>query len=359
MKFLIKFLKFRKLYNYFIILALLNVFFSTAKANTKIFYVDDIEISTPFEINFDKNEIIEEGFIKAFNQLILTIIKSKDHLKLENISLKQIKGTVETFSIKEEKFVDEIYYIKIKVSFNKKSIFDLLENQNIFPSLPIKKNIVFIPIKIDDDKNEIQIFSENVLYKNWNNNKKKYHLLNYILPTVDLEDYNLIIKNIKNIENFDFSKIAKKYNLQDYIISIIFKKNKNLKLLNIININNKEDLKQIKFKNINFKKQEQINKFIEDLKIIFEDHWKYENEINTSLKLLLTISIENSNNIRVKDFEQKLNDIDLINNFYIYKFDNKNNFYKIIFNGSRNKFLQTMKILNYKFETNKKIWVTK
>ena len=140
MKFLIKFLK---LYNYFIILALLNVFFSTAKANTKIFYVDDIEISTPFEINFDKNEIIEEGFIKAFNQLILTIIKSKDHLKLENISVKQIKGTVETFSIKEEKFVDEIYYIKIKVSFNKKKIFDLLENQNIFPSLPIKKKYRF------------------------------------------------------------------------------------------------------------------------------------------------------------------------------------------------------------------------
>ena len=40
-------------------------------------------------------------------------------------------------------------------------------------------------------------------------------------------------------------------------------------------------------------------------------------------------------------------------------FDNQNNFYKIIFNGSRNKFLKTMANLNYEFETNKKIWVVK
>ncbi len=359
MKFFIKIFKLKNLYIYFLVLALLNIFFSTAKANTKIFSIDDIEISTPFEINFDKNEIIEEGFVQAFNELILSIIKSKDQSKLDKISLSQIKGTVETFSIKEEKFINEIYYVKINVSFNKDSVFDLLENQNIFPSIPVKKNIVFIPININEDKNEIKIFSENIFYRNWNKNKKKFHLLNYILPTTDIEDYNLIKKNIKNIENFDFSQIVYKYNLQDYIVSIIYNKNQNIKLLNKININNKIDLKHIKFKNINFNKEDQINKFIDDLKIIFEDRWKHENEINTSIKLLLTVSIKNHNNIRIKEFEKKLNDLDLINKFYIYKFDNQNNFYKIIFNGSRNKFLQTMTNLNYEFETNKKIWIVK
>ena len=42
-------------------------------------------------------------------------------------------------SIKEEKFVNEIYYLTLNVSFNKKNIFDLLEAKNVFPSLPIKK----------------------------------------------------------------------------------------------------------------------------------------------------------------------------------------------------------------------------
>ena len=48
---------------------------------------------------------------------------------------------IETFSIKEEKFVNQIYYLTLNVSFNKKKIFDFLERKNIFPSLPIKKNI--------------------------------------------------------------------------------------------------------------------------------------------------------------------------------------------------------------------------
>ena len=127
MKLFLKFFKLSNLYSYFLVLALLNIFFSTANANTKIFTIDDIEISAPFEINFNKNQIIEEGFVQAFNQLILSIIKSKDNRKLKNISLSQIKGTIETFSIKEEKFINEIYHVKMNVSFNKKSIFNILE----------------------------------------------------------------------------------------------------------------------------------------------------------------------------------------------------------------------------------------
>ena len=47
---------------------------------------------------------------------------------------------IETFSIKEEKFIDEIYYLVMNVSFNKKNIFDLLESKNVFPSLSVKKD---------------------------------------------------------------------------------------------------------------------------------------------------------------------------------------------------------------------------
>ena len=47
---------------------------------------------------------------------------------------------IETFSIKEEKFIDEIYYVNIGVSFNKKKVFRFLEEKNVFPSIPIKKD---------------------------------------------------------------------------------------------------------------------------------------------------------------------------------------------------------------------------
>ena len=155
MKIISKLYKSRFLYNFFLILALINIFFSTEKSHAKTFSINDIEISTPFEINFNKNEIINEGFVEAFNELIFSIVQSKDQLKLKNISINQIKGMIETFSIKEEKFIDEIYYLTLDVSFNKKNIFDLLESKNIFPSLPVKKDFLFIPVFIDQNKNQV------------------------------------------------------------------------------------------------------------------------------------------------------------------------------------------------------------
>ena len=64
---------------------------------------------------------------------------------------------IETFSIREEKFVDETYFVSLGVSFNKKKVFDFLEKKNIFPSIPIRKKILFIPVIIDENKKRIVI----------------------------------------------------------------------------------------------------------------------------------------------------------------------------------------------------------
>ena len=45
---------------------------------------------------------------------------------------------IESFTIKEEKFIDQIYYVNLGVTFNKK-VFSYLENNNIFPSIPKKE----------------------------------------------------------------------------------------------------------------------------------------------------------------------------------------------------------------------------
>ena len=359
MKFNFQIFKSRKLYIYFWFLALLNIFFSTDYVQAKTFSINDIEISTPFEINFNKNEIIDDGFMKAFDQLILSIAQTKDQKKLQKIPLYLIKGMIETFSIKEEKFIDDKYYLILNVSFNKKGVFNLLESKNISPSLPLKKNIFFIPIIIEEEKNEIQIYSESYLFNNWNLDNKKFHLLNYILPTEDLEDFNFIKNNSKNLENYDFEEIIKKYNLNDYIIMIVFKNDKEIRVLNKINFNGTIDLKNLKFQNLNLNDEVEAKKFIKDLKEVYENYWKTKNQINTSVKLNLKISIDNSDSSKISQFEEILGNIDLIYNFYIYKFDNKNNIYKIIFNGPPDRFLKIMKNKNYEFDTQNQIWSLK
>ena len=99
------------LYIFFIFLSLIIFFFSTEKLQAKTFNVENIEISEPFEIDFDKNKVIDNGFKEAFEQLTSLIIKSTDQKKIDEIKLNRIKGMIETFTIKEEKFVNEIYYV--------------------------------------------------------------------------------------------------------------------------------------------------------------------------------------------------------------------------------------------------------
>ena len=359
MRFNIKLFNYRRLYIHFCFLALLNIFFSTENIQAKTFLINDIEISTPFEIDFDKNNIIDEGFLQAFDMLVLSIVQTKDQKKLNKTPLSLIKGMIETFSIKEEKFIDEIYYLSLNVSFNKKKILNLMEKKNIFPSPPVEKNIFFLPIIVDRDSDDISIFSENYIFNNWNSNNQKYHLLRYILPTEDLEDFNLIKRNSKYLESYNFSEIIKKYNLDEYIIAIIFKENNMIKVLNKINFNQQENFKNISFQNLNIDNDQEANKLIESLKIIYENYWKSENEINTSVKISLTISINNNDNSKISKFEEILNDMDLVYDFSIYKFDNKDSFYKIIFNGSPEHFIKIMKNKNYKLDIQNQIWIIK
>ena len=349
----------KNLYIFFIILSLNIFFFSTVKLYAKAFEVENIEISEPFEINFDKNEIIDAGFKIAFNELISLITDSNDQKKIKNIRLNEIKSMIETFSIKEEKFINEIYYVNLGVLFNKKKIFNFLENKNIFPSIPNRKKFLFIPIIIDEDKKDLLIFSNNLIFSEWNNYNQSYNLIQYILPTEDLEDLRILKKNYENIEEYDFKDITNKYFLNDSIVLLVFKNKNELRTLSRITINDEVSLKNRSFLDINLNSLNQTINVINNLKTNYEDHWKKSNRINTSIKLSLNVQIDTKNNYKVADFEKKLGQIDLIYDYFITKFNKDNAIYEIIFNGTTNNFLKIMSENNFYFNTQNKIWILK
>ena len=132
-----------------------------------------------------------------------------------------------------------------------------------------------------------------------------------------------------------------------------------LRVLSRITYNNNVVLKNDSFFLKNISDQEQIKKLIKELKIVYEDHWKKINQINTSIKLLLNIKINNEHNGIISNFEKDLDDLDLINNFFITKFDKNFTYYQVIFNGTPSAFLKTMKEKNYYFDTQNKIWSIK
>ena len=354
-----KIFHFKILYIFFIILSLIIFFFSTIKANSKAFEVYDIDISKPFEINFDKNEVLNEGFKKAFYKLISLIVNSTDKKKIDNVNLNEIKGMIETFSIKEENFIDEIYNVNLGVSFNKKKVSKYLEKKNIFPSIPKRNQFLFIPIVIDENNNDLLIFDRNKVFSEWNIDKKSYHLIDYILPTADLEDLNLIKSRYENIEQYDFKEVTDKYNLKDSIIALIFKNKNNIRVLSRIRIKDNVILINQSFMEINFDDRSELNSIINSLKTVYEDYWKVSNQINTSIKLPLSIKINADNYDQISDFERVLIDTDLIYDFFIIKFDKNFIYYQVIFNGTPSVFLKTMKNYNYNFDTQNAIWKIK
>ena len=74
----------KRLYIFFSTLALIIFFFSTEVVKAKSFEINDIEISQPFEINFDKNKVIDLGFKNAFFELTYSLIKSSDFKKIDS-----------------------------------------------------------------------------------------------------------------------------------------------------------------------------------------------------------------------------------------------------------------------------------
>ena len=350
---------YRTIFIFFTFLFLLIFFFSTGKARAKAFEITDVEISKPFEMGFNKNKVIDEGFRKAFNKLILLIVNSSNQKKIDNIKLNEIKFMIESFSIKEEQFINEIYYLNFGVSFNRKKIFKFLESKNIFPSIPNRNKLLYLPIVIEEDKKNLFIFTNNKIFKEWNKFSEKHHLIEYVLPTEDLEDLEIIKQKYDFLEQYDFNEIINKYYLNDAIISLIFKNKNKIRVLSRLKIKDDIFLKNRSFIGLDLNNPNHIEKVIKSLKIDFEDHWKDVNQVNTSIKLPLRIKVRSSNEKIISVFENILEETDLIYDYFIKKFDNQYIVYEIIYNGTPDIFLKSMSDKKLNFDIQEKDWILK
>ena len=354
-----KFYKLLNVYIYFISFSLLIVFFSTTYSNANAFRVSKIEISSPFELNFEKNNVIDKGFQTSFSDLISMITTSGDRKKIKNVSIKEIKGMIDSFTISDEKFINNEYFANLETTFNKKKILKFLENKNIFPSIPQRNKVLLFPILIETKNNNIYLFNNNIFYDKWNEQKNSYDLLDYLLPSEDIEDLIELQKISKDIETYDFSNLINKYDIKDNIILIIYKESNRIRTLSKINLNN-----SLKIQNKNYPKLDVLNNndfsnIVENLKQLYEDQWKKNNEINTSIKLPLTISINSKKTKKIIELEQVLYSLDLVSDFSILNFNSEIIQYKITYNGTPNIFLNDMKEKNLELEMKNNMWILK
>ncbi len=266
---------------------------------------------------------------------------------------------IDSFTISDEKFINNEYFANLETTFNKKKILKFLENKNIFPSIPQRNKVLLFPILIETKNNNIYLFNNNIFYDKWNEQKNSYDLLDYLLPSEDIEDLIELQKISKDIETYDFSNLINKYDIKDNIILIIYKESNRIRTLSKINLNNSLKIQNKNYPKLDVSNNNDFSNIVENLKQLYEDQWKKNNEINTSIKLPITISINSKKTKKIIELEQVLYSLDLVSDFSILNFNSEIIQYKINYNGTPNIFLNDMKEKNLELEMKNNMWILK
>ena len=94
------------------------------------------------------------------------------------------------------------------------------------------------------------MFSENIFYNKWLNERKSHSQLDYILPVDDLDDIRIIKEKFNFIEDYDFKEIINKYSINSYIIALIYNDESKYKVLSKIDLNGELIIDNQKFEMI-------------------------------------------------------------------------------------------------------------
>ena len=347
------------LYIFFIFLTFNFVEFSTKEALAKTFVVSKIEVEEKYNLNFNKLKVIDRGFKMAFRDISQMILERKDLDKIRNTQIDDIKKLIESFSILDEKFVNEKYKSIMEVEFNKKKLIKFLDSKNITLSLPKKIDVFLIPVLVDLETDKFNYLNENIFVKNWENVEKNYFQITYVIPNEDVEDYLSIKNNLQDIENYDFKKILKKYYSENFIIMIIFKRKNNIKFYSKINFDDKFEILSKNFIDKNIDNETDLNSMILNIKNKYEDNWKSINKMNSSTSVTIRLSVNSNNTKKSLKLEKALDNLDFVIRYNVEKFDSNVITYKVYYSSNPKRFLKDILSYDINIDTSSTNWKIK
>ncbi len=322
------------------IICILIIFFKTGNvlSENNIFYVNNIEINTN-SLKSRKSQI-NQAFRKGFDELTDRLLLKKDYKNLSNLNLDSIKKLISYYQIiSPETKEDKI--IKFNISFDKSRMHDLFYKRNIFYSDAINSEVVFFPLLKTEGK--YFIYNNNYFYEKWNDEKFK-DLTSYTLPVESIESIEKINFNLNNIYNLEVSDFFNEFEKSNIIFANIeiFKDKAEVFLKsrieeNKINkrliIKRKENENEEKFfDNIIYKTKKNINDLIKSQNLI---------DVRTPsfLNVILKLDKKKSNLV---EFDRRLEEIELIDSYYVQKINKDYVNIKIKYLGKINKIINKL-----------------
>ena len=330
--------------NLIFICSILIILFKTETvlSDNNIFNVNNIEISK--ETSKNKEKLISDAFKKAFDELINRLLLEEDYKRISKTNLEQIRKLISYYQIISEDENKENNNAKINVFFDKDKMHDFFHGKNILYSDIINTEVILFPLLKKED--QYFIYTQNYFYENWNEEKSD-NLIQYILSTENIENIQRINLNKDNIYKIEVSDFFKEYETDNIVFANIEVKKDTAEVFLNTRIEGKKINKNLSIKNKeNLNKKEFYREIIFEINNIIRDLIKSQNLIDVRTPSFLNVEIKLNKKSNLVEFSNRLNKIDLIDNFYVQKLNKDYVLVKIKYLGKINKIINKLKDQN-------------
>ena len=338
--------------NLIFICCILIILFKTGNvlSDNNIFNVNNVEISK--EISTNKEKLANQAFKKGFKELINRLLLEEDYKKISTTNLDQIKRLISYYQIKNQE-KEENNNIRFNIFFDKDKIHNFFYQKNILYSDIINTDMMIFPLLISDK--QYFIYTKNYFYENWNKESSK-DLIQYTLPTENIESIQKIKLNRENIYKINIEDFFKEYNLENMAF-VTIKINQNIaKVFLNTKIAGKKLNKNLLITNPGLNQKQFNNRIISEIKNVIRDLIKSQNLIDVRIPSFLNAEIKLNNKSNLVEFNNRLKKIDLIDSFYVQELNKDYVLVKIKYLGKINKIIKKLKDQNIDLNMRKGQW---
>ena len=312
----------------------------------KYVFSHDLFISSFIDVEFVSNNIEDTKILKinqikkeSLKKILKKILNHEKYNQVSSdLSADLINSLIKNVIINDENIINNKYFSKIKVNFNKKKLINYFREKNI-PYVEYYPKKFLLIIYEYNNINENLFTKINNFYLFYKKNKEKDGL--FKIPNLDINDRFILKKeDIKNRNIDKINNFSNKYNFKETVI-VIIKTSKNKIVYDLIlHSGGQIAEKKIELKNNDY------DKFFEKLEFESLNIWKTINEIQNSSLNNINCKINYFNMIELKEIRDNLNNVSIIKNLKKKSLSFRSIEYDISYYGN-------LKILTKIFKLNK------
>ena len=322
---------------------ILIILFKTGNvfSDNNIFNVNNIEINQETSNNNEK--LVNTAFKKAFNELINRLLMEEDYKKISSINLTEIKKLISYYQIlNEEKESTYNNKVRFNVFFDKDRMHSFFYNQDILYSDIINTEVILFPLL--KKKEQYFIYTKNYFYENWNEETFD-NLIQYTLPAENIENIQKINSNKTNIYKLKVDDFFKEYEKDNIVFANIEIDDNSAEVFLSTRIEGKKINKNLSInkRKENFDEKNFYKKIILEINNMVKDLIKSQNLIDVKTPSFLNVEIKLNKKSNLVEFSNRLNRIDLIDNFYVQELNKDYVMIKIKYLGKINKIISKLK----------------